>query len=54
MPEDHDLLIRIDEKMDNMETQFSNHLKHHFTVNLCLLAALLANAGAFVLFLLRS
>ena len=54
MTDDHDILIRIDTKMDALEEQFSNHLKHHFMVNLCLLAALLANAGAFILFLLRS
>ena len=54
MTEDHDTLIRIETKMDNMETQFANHLKHHAAITYLLLAALLANAGAFILFLLRS
>lgn len=31
---DHDLLIRVDEKLDGLITQFSNHLKHHFRYNI--------------------
>lgn len=27
---DHDILIRVDTKLDGLGTQFSNHLKHHF------------------------
>jgi len=30
---DHDLLIRIDERTKNFETQMMNHLKHHFRYN---------------------
>jgi hypothetical protein len=31
---DHDLLIRVDEKLDGLIGQFSNHLKHHFRYNI--------------------
>lgn len=31
---DHDLLIRLDEKLDGLTTQFTNHLKHHFRYNI--------------------
>jgi len=27
---DHDLLMRIDERLENIETGFDNHLEHHF------------------------
>jgi len=27
---DHDLLIRIDERLKDIETGFTNHLSHHF------------------------
>ena len=27
---DHDLLLRIDERLENIETGFNNHLDHHF------------------------
>ena len=27
---DHDLLITINVKLDNLNTCFTNHLKHHF------------------------
>lgn len=27
---DHDLLVRIDERLKNVEKQIENHLSHHF------------------------
>ena len=34
---DHDLLIRIDEKINTLNKGFTNHLKHHWAVSLALL-----------------
>ncbi|KKK70231.1 hypothetical protein LCGC14_2926060 [marine sediment metagenome] len=31
---DHDLLIRIDVKLDSLYAGFTNHLKHHFRYNI--------------------
>ena len=31
---DHDLLMRIDERTEIMEKQFSNHIKHHWLVTI--------------------
>ena len=31
---DHDLLTRIDEKLDGLSKQFSNHIKHHWMVTI--------------------
>ncbi len=30
-------LIRIDEKLSGLKTQFDNHLKHHFAISVALL-----------------
>ena len=27
---DHDLLVRVDERLENIEVGFANHLEHHF------------------------
>jgi len=32
------LLIRIDERLQNLEKQFSNHLAHHFWINIALVS----------------
>lgn len=32
--EDHDLLIRMNEKLDELKLQFNNHLSHHFRYNI--------------------
>lgn len=31
---DHDLLTRMDEKLDGLTTQFSNHIRHHWAVTI--------------------
>ncbi|KKN77442.1 hypothetical protein LCGC14_0360010 [marine sediment metagenome] len=38
---DHDLLIRIDERTMKIDTCLSNHLKHHWAITLALLATVL-------------
>ena len=38
-PEERDeLLIRVDERTETLETQFSNHIKHHWAVTIPVLA----------------
>ncbi|MCK5615816.1 hypothetical protein KAR91_78860 [Candidatus Pacearchaeota archaeon] len=32
MMNDHDLLVRMDEKLDGLSKQFSNHIRHHWIV----------------------
>lgn len=31
---DHDLLVRMDEKLDELSKQFSNHIKHHWMISI--------------------
>lgn len=31
---DHDLLVRMDEKLDGLSKQFSNHIRHHWAVTI--------------------
>ena len=38
---DHDLLIRIDERVAKLDRCMSNHLAHHWTVSVAVLAAVL-------------
>ena len=38
---DHDLLIRIDERVQKLDRCMSNHLKHHWVVTAAALTALL-------------
>lgn len=42
---DHDLLVRIDERVDNNTTMMRNHLHHHWAVTLSLLVATLSSIG---------
>ena len=46
--EDHDLLIELNIKQDNLEKQFSNHLHHHWMVTIAALSAAFAGALGFV------
>ena len=32
--DDHDLLVRMDEKLDGLSKQFSNHIRHHWAVTI--------------------
>ncbi len=34
---DHDLLQRIDERVGNLTTHFSNHIRHHWMLSVALL-----------------
>ena len=47
---DHDLLIRIDERVKDLDTDLNNHLKHHWAWTKILAVALV---GAVVTILLR-
>ena len=42
---DHDLLIRIDERVEKLDRCMSNHLKHHWAITLAAVGALFAAAG---------
>ena len=35
---DHDLLVRIDERLSNLQKGFSNHIKHHWMMTIPLFA----------------
>ena len=39
---DHDLLIRIDERVKKLDRCLVDHLKHHWAVTLCALAAVIS------------
>ena len=41
---DHDLLVRMDEKLDGLSKQFSNHIRHHYRITIASLIIL----GSFV------
>ncbi len=41
-----ELLIRVDERTENLTKQFANHLKHHWAMTLAAWAAALACAGS--------
>ena len=36
---DHDLLLRIDERVGSLTTHFSNHIKHHWMLTIALVMA---------------
>jgi hypothetical protein len=40
-PSDHDLLIRIDERVQKLDRCMTNHLTHHWTVSIAVLGAVL-------------
>jgi len=47
-PTDHDLLIRIDERVDKLDRCMTNHLAHHWAFTLALLAAVLTALASLV------
>ena len=49
---DHDLLIRIDERTEHLEEGFNNHLHSHFKINIMAWAAALAAISALIIALL--
>ena len=35
---DHDILIQVNVKLDELKKQFDNHLKHHWAISVTLLS----------------
>ena len=35
--DDHDLLVRIDERLLNLQTHFTNHIRHHWLLTVPLI-----------------
>ncbi|MHA1169807.1 MAG: hypothetical protein ACTSPI_17560 [Candidatus Heimdallarchaeaceae archaeon] len=50
---DHDLLVRVSEKVDLIYTLLANHLEHHFVYNITLLSGFIATVTAVVLYMIR-
>lgn len=50
---DHDILIRLCEKVDLLNLNLTNHLAHHARYTLALLVALISTLTAFGLHFLR-
>jgi len=50
---DHDLLIRIDERTKNFETQMTNHLRHHFRYNILAWTVALGAIVSLILIIMR-
>jgi hypothetical protein len=55
---DHDILIRMDEKLDGLNTGFTNHLNHHWTITVIALSAALTGGlsllGSVILILIKA
>ena len=51
---DHDLLIRIDQRVLHLDTALVKHLNHHWAVTLLSLSALLAALGAIAVGIARA
>jgi len=45
---DHDLLIELNVKTDELSRQFSNHLHHHWTITMVAICAALTGGIGFV------
>ena len=45
-PSDHDLLIRIDERVSKLDRCMTNHLRHHWVVTVAAVTAVFTAAGA--------
>ena len=50
---DHDLIVRIDAKLDELKTQFDNHLSHHFKATILAWTTAISAIGALLIILLR-
>jgi hypothetical protein len=46
---DHDLLIRIDERVHKLDRCMTNHLSHHWTVSVAVLGAVLTALASLVI-----
>jgi len=49
---DHDLLVCLNVKVDNLTEHFTNHLHHHFLYTIALFTAFLSMVGGVVVYLL--
>ena len=50
---DHDLLIRIDERVAKLDRCMTNHLAHHWAITLAAVTAVLTAIGAVVVATVR-
>lgn len=50
---DHDLLIRIDERVAKLDKCMGNHLRHHWAITMMAVSAMLAAAGSIFVAVLR-
>ncbi len=50
---DHDLLVRIDERQMAFERQMINHLKHHFRYNILAWSVALGAIASLILIIVR-
>lgn len=48
---DHDLLTKMDVKLDTLSTQFTNHLHHHFLYTMALFTAFLSMVGGIIVYI---
>ena len=51
---DHDLLVRIDERVTKLDKSMSNHLQHHWALTLAVAGSAFAAATALVVQLVMS
>jgi len=47
-PSDHDLLIRIDERVRKLDRCMTNHLAHHWAVSMAVLGAVLTALASLI------
>ena len=48
-PSDHDLLIRIDERVQKLDRCMTNHLAHHWTASVAVLGAVLTALASLII-----
>lgn len=53
-PTDHDLLIRIDERVKKLDTCMTNHLHHHWIITAAAISAALTASAAVVVTLVSN
>ena len=51
---DHDLLIRLNTQMDQLQLLLTNHVHHHLVYTVALMGAAISTATAFVLYWLKT
>ena len=50
--DDHTLLVRMDVKLEELKTQFKNHLKHHFVVSMAACGVALSTVTTLAIYIL--